>query len=610
LDDLLGRYNSLLSWNNNLLFLGNDGSRDGFDGIWDQANAEISNVGFWNLNGFFSHGKFRGICGRGLRGLGGLGLGDNGVNEWGRGLVDCLDWKVGGGDTESQGVGNVVDALNDTIGIDVAVGSSDDSIGSLVLSLDAVLVGIAVLVLAKLILGVELVGGGGHGLRDGDGLADQVGLGNDGLVDNVLLGVDGSGVDLRLANDVLGLSNHLLGIDLRLGNNLLGIDLRLGNNLLGVDLGLSLNNNLRSNDLLNGDLWLSNILDWLDGLNGGNGLLLRWLVGDGLGDQLQVLLPSSGNLRGVLNLDGDSSGDPESSLVGDVVDRLDDSVGVDVVVVAADNAVGALLLFTSSAGLRVAKLVGSELILAVVLSQDGDRDDLLSGNRFSSDSFLNSGFLGLLNGRNSCVDDLGVDLGSSNWNRCADDRGVSMLGVGGGLGDVVRVGGGIGKMSILDIGNNDALLRLDSSNNWDLGLDLDRGGFGLNLNDGWFFLGFNCNSFSCGSFSDSNSWDGLSNRGNWQVGGSYPESEGIGDVVGGLDDAIGIDIRVRSLDDAVSSPDLILGRVLVAVAVVVLADLILSMELVCRYDRVGVVAVDWCVSVVGVRGWLGRHQAD
>lgn len=542
LDDLLGRDDNLLSWNSNLLLLGSDGGRDGFDGSWDNDSSEVDGVSIGNLDGGVSHGESRGI---GDGGLGGVGLGDDGVNERGRGLVDR---EVGGGDAESQGVGNIVDALNDTICIDVAVGSPDDSIGSLVLSLDAVLIGVAVLVLAELVLGVELVGGWGHGLGDGNGLADQVGLGNDRLVDDILLGVDGSGVDLGLANDILGLGdnllgidlglgNNLLGVDLRLGNNLLGIDLRLGNNLLGIDLGLGLDNNLRGNDLLN--LRLSNILDRLNGLNG---LLLRWLVGDGLGDQLQVLLPGSGDLGGVLNLDWDSSGDPESSLVGDVVDCLDESVGVDVVVVAAHDAVGALLLLTGGAGLRVSELVGSKLILAVVLSQDGDRDDFLSGNRFSCDSFLNGGFLGLLNSWDSCVDDLGVDLRGSDGNRCADDRGVSVLGIGDVLGGIVGVGGGVWKVSVLDIGNDDALLRLDSSNNWNLGLDLDWGGLGLNLNNGRLLLGFDSDGLGSGSLGDGDSRDGLGNRGNWQVGGGYPEPEGVGDVVGGLDDTVGINV--------------------------------------------------------------------
>ena len=205
-------------------------------------------------------------------------------------------------------------------------------------------------------------------------------------------------------------------------------------------------------------------------------------------------------------------------------------------------------------------------------------------------SFLWSGFLGLLNCWNSSVDHLGVDLGSCNWNRCADNRGIGVLGVSV-LGDIVRVGGGIGKVSVLDIGNNDALLRLDSYDSWFLNLDFDRGRF---------FLSLNCHNFSGRS---------LSNRGNGQVGSSHPESKSIRNVVGGLDDSVGIDVRVGSPDNAVGSLDLALGRVLVAVAIVVLANLILSVELVSREDWVGV-SVDWCVSVVTVRSWLGRHQAD
>ena len=66
------------------------------------------------------------------------------------------------------------------------VRSSDDPVSSFVFSLDAVLVGIAVLVLAELILGMELAASGVRGSSVGVGRSSGVGRGSS-------VGVGGSG---------------------------------------------------------------------------------------------------------------------------------------------------------------------------------------------------------------------------------------------------------------------------------------------------------------------------------------------------------------------------------------------------------------------------------
>jgi len=539
-----------------------------------------------------------------------------------------VNWKVGGGYPESECVRNVVDALNDAIGINVAVRSPDNSISSLVLGLDTVLVGIAILVLANLVLGVELVGSCSHWLSNwsrwlsiDNGLSHQVGLSNNGLVDGVLLGLDGD-VLLGLADDVL------LGLDGDVGLGLADDVLGLSDNLLdnwccrNVGLRLGLNDELLRDDRLNGgngDIWLGDVLNGFNWGSFGDNLFLGRLVGDGLSDQLEVFFSGSDDFGGILNRKGETSRYPESGLVGDVIDRLDLTVSVDVVVVAGDDSVLALL-FAGCARLGVAELIRSLFILAVVLSQDGNGDDFLgSFNRGSCNrgGFLDNCFLRLLNSWDSCIDHLSVDLLDRGWDSCIDHMSVDLLDRGWNtvdrgvmvLSGIVRIGGRVWQVSVLHVWNDDALLGLNSCYNRCLfGLNFDGSGFGFSCDDDG--LGFGFDGYGFGGRCLGGNGDGLSDGGNWQVGGGHPESQGVRNIVGGLDDAVGIDVGVGSGDDPVGSPQFALGRVLVAVAVVVLADLILSVELVCgQGDGVGV-TVDWGVGVVSVRCWLGRCQTD
>ena len=170
------------------------------------------------------------------------------------------------------------------------VRSSDDPVSSFVFSLDAVLVGIAILILTNLILSVELIGRGCNWRRDSNRLTYKIRLSNNRLVHDVLLRIDGN-VSLRLAIDDL-LGHWRSGkVDLRLGNNLWDdrdrscVDLRFNSILLG------------NSDLWSGCdqyFWLSNVrlnFHW-----GDLRLFLHWrLVGNCFSDKSQVLFSGSNN---------------------------------------------------------------------------------------------------------------------------------------------------------------------------------------------------------------------------------------------------------------------------------------------------------------------------
>ncbi len=68
-------------------------------------------------------------------------------------------------------------------------------------------------------------------------------------------------------------------------------------------------------------------------------------------------------------------------------------------------------------------------------------------------------------------------------------------------------------------------------------------------------------------------------RGDGEVGGLDAEAQGIGDVVHTLGDAVGINVAVGASHTTVDVADLLLGRVDVGVAVVDVAEFVLSLEL-------------------------------
>jgi hypothetical protein len=67
-----------------------------------------------------------------------------------------VDWKVCGTNTETESVSNVVHSLDNAIGINIAVSTTGDTVSRLDLLLDRVGVTVAIAVLAKVILGVVL----------------------------------------------------------------------------------------------------------------------------------------------------------------------------------------------------------------------------------------------------------------------------------------------------------------------------------------------------------------------------------------------------------------------------------------------------------------------
>merc|ERR1719239_803209 len=70
--------------------------------------------------------------------------------------INNMNWEVCGSNTETKGVSNVVHSLDNSIGIDVAVSSSGNTVSRLDLLLDRVGVTVAIAVLAKVILAVVL----------------------------------------------------------------------------------------------------------------------------------------------------------------------------------------------------------------------------------------------------------------------------------------------------------------------------------------------------------------------------------------------------------------------------------------------------------------------
>jgi len=126
---------------------------------------------------------------------------DSGGGTWG-------NWDVGSGNPESvDGVGDVVDALDETVGVDVAVRTAGDAVGGVDLLLGRVAVDVAVVEGAELILAVVLDGGGrsddwdrGRG-GNSEGSGDLNGGGNSQGRD--LRGSDSQGSGLGGSNEVV-----------------------------------------------------------------------------------------------------------------------------------------------------------------------------------------------------------------------------------------------------------------------------------------------------------------------------------------------------------------------------------------------------------------------
>ena len=113
--------------------------------------------------------------GKGSLGLGNLGgvngsNGQLGVESGSNAVVDRSHWETRVGHTEAGSISDILDLLQDSIGIDVGVATVHTTVGVAGLSLGRVQVGVAVVQVAELILGVELAaheGSNGGGIGDG-----------------------------------------------------------------------------------------------------------------------------------------------------------------------------------------------------------------------------------------------------------------------------------------------------------------------------------------------------------------------------------------------------------------------------------------------------------
>merc|ERR1719193_2622336 len=120
--------------------------------------------------------------------LGGLGLGDLGrvngsngqlwVESGSNTIVDGSHRETRVSHTEAGSIGDILDLLQDSVGIDVGVATVHATVGVASLSLGRVQVGVAVVQVAELILGVVLaahVGSDGGGIGDGGDWGSGIG---------------------------------------------------------------------------------------------------------------------------------------------------------------------------------------------------------------------------------------------------------------------------------------------------------------------------------------------------------------------------------------------------------------------------------------------------
>merc|ERR1719234_2773910 len=245
----------------------------------------------------------------------------------------------------------------------------------------------------------------------------------------------------------------------------------------------------------------------------------------------------------------------ETKSIGNVVDALHNTIRIDIAVSSTDDTVSSLDLLLHRASIVVPKAVLTSIVLGVVLAS------------------LHSSWCNL---------DRGSSIG--HWCSCldnrssVDNRGRSRVGDGndgpawrclhnmGGRG-LVGVVLGVGQVGVLDLRGDD----IPS------------------------VIGRHCSRHNRGSSSPR----GSSNRHrgsrssihmvNRQVGGCHTEAHCVRDVVHGLNNAIGINVAVAAPGDTVCGLHLLLGLCGVGKAVVVLSEIILSMEL-----RVGSVNGSWC----------------
>ena len=244
----------------------------------------------------------------------------------------------------------------------------------------------------------------------------------------------------------------------------------------------------------------------------------------------------------------------ESKGIGDVVDALDNTIRIDIAVSSTDDAISSLDLLLHGASIVVPKTVLSSIVLGMVLAS-------LHSSRCNMDRGSSIGHWCSCLDNRSRVDDRSWSIvGDRNngpaWG-CLHNRG------GGGVVGIVL---GVGQVGVLDLRGDDIAS----------------------------VVGRHCSRHNRGSSRSNRGSRCRSCRSSIhivhrQVGGSHAEAHGIRDVVHGLDNAIGINVAVASPGDTICSFHLLLSLCGVGKAVVVLSEVVLSMEL-----RVGSVNSSWC----------------
>lgn len=261
--------------------------------------------------------------------------------------------------------------------------------------------------------------------------------------------------------------------------------------------------------------------------------------------------------------------------VGDVLDVLDDAVGVDVAVGAAGHTVGSANLLAGRVGVLVAEVDAAQLILSVELGVHGrshrDRGSKRSRDR-GGDGHRGRGHAGR-SGKKGRLSNRG---GDSHRGRGHTDR----SGKKSRLGNVGGKNGGLLGNDLANNGNGRSGDRDRGRNRGgqDDGGDRDDGGSGHLVVGGSLLPGNKSLGFGNSpqvSFSgsgdlrgDLDGGRGEGNRGgsdlgignNGQVGGGDAESiDGIGGVLNVLHDAIGVDVAVGATSHAVRGSDFLSG---------------------------------------------------
>merc|ERR1719189_2106100 len=254
-------------------------------------------VGIHNSRGFFSNNHWGSSSFRG------------------RSSINMVHREVGGSNSEPQGITQVVDGLDNAIGINIAVASSCDSISSLQLLLGGMTIAVSIVELTIVILGMELVVGSIHCSSHhrhssrGSSLNWGSSLSNRGSSNNWGSSLDNwSSIGVAASIRVVGLHN-----------------LGRGN----------LSNRGSSSNWCHS--WVSSNSNW--GSSWGINLMHREVGGS----------------------------NSESKTISNVVHSLDNSIRIHIAVSSSDDTISSLHFLLDRVSIRISKRVLSKVILGMVL---------------------------------------------------------------------------------------------------------------------------------------------------------------------------------------------------------------------------------------------------